>query len=266
MPHFAEPPADAPSNPWAGGSPEPIRLGVNIDHVATLRQARRTNEPDPAQAVFLAEEAGADGITMHLREDRRHVQERDVEIARSVLRTRLNLECSLSPDMIAFAFRLAPEQVCLVPERREEITTEGGLDVAARAESARAAVARLSEAGVEASLFIDPDERQLEAAVRAGAPAIELHTGHYAQAWRNPSARAAAWAVLERAARKAREMGLQVHAGHGLTYHNVAAIARIPCIAELNIGHSIISRAVMTGLAEAVREMKRVMREARTCA
>ena len=239
-----------------------IRLGVNIDHVATLRQARRTDEPDPVEAIFLAEGAGADGIVLHLREDRRHVQDRDIRLAREVIRTRLNLECGLAPAMLDLACRLAPERACLVPERREEVTTEGGLDVAARLPEARDAVARLAGAGVAASLFVDPEERQIEASVQAGARAVELHTGRYALAWRRPAAREAELACLARAARLAAGAGLAVHAGHGLTYHNVSAVARLPEVAELNIGHSIVSRAVLAGLARAVREMKRLMREA----
>lgn len=238
-------------------------LGVNLDHIATIRQARRTDEPDPLHAIFLAEEAGADGITLHLREDRRHIQDRDVDLARQVIRTRLNLECGLEPAMVERAVALRPERVCLVPERREEITTEGGLDVDGRREAVGEAVRRLADVGVLVSLFIDPEERQIDAARALGAPNIELHTGRYAEAWTYPNQRAVELAALARAARHARASGLHVHAGHGLTYPNVGPVAALPEVVELNIGHSIISRAVMTGLPEAVRAMKQRIREAR---
>lgn len=237
-----------------------IKLGVNIDHVATLRQARRTRYPDPVQAAFEAEEAGADAITVHLREDRRHIQERDVEILRRVITTRLNLEMAVAEDIVSFACRLRPHDCCLVPERREELTTEGGLDVAGQKEKIATACRRLAEAGVRVSLFVDPEPVQIEAAAEVGAPVIEIHTGRYAdaegEAWREELAR------IERAVVLGREHGLQVNAGHGLNYHNVQAIAAIPGIAELNIGHAIVARALFTGLREAVREMKRLMREA----
>ncbi len=237
-----------------------IKLGVNIDHVATLRQARRTSYPDPVQAAHEAELAGADAITLHLREDRRHVQERDVEILRQTLATRMNLEMAVADDIVAFACRIRPHDCCLVPERREELTTEGGLNVAGQKARIAEVCRRLAEAGVRVSLFVDPDPLQIEAAAEIGAPVIEIHTGHYAQAeggaWREELAR------IERAVALGRERGLQVNAGHGLNYHNVQAIAAIPGIAELNIGHAIVARALFTGFREAVREMKRLMREA----
>ncbi len=239
-----------------------ILLGVNIDHVATLRQARRTRYPDPVHAALVAEQAGADAITLHLREDRRHVQERDVALLREVLLTRMNLEMAVTEEMLAVAERHRPEDCCLVPERREELTTEGGLDVAGQRARIREACARLAEAGVRVSLFIDADPRQVEAAAEVGAPAIEIHTGHYAEA-RTREARARELARVAEAVRLGREAGLQVNAGHGLSYENVRPIAALPGIAELNIGHAIVARAVFSGLAEAVREMKRLMREAR---
>lgn len=240
-----------------------IRLGVNIDHVATLRQARRGAEPDPVQAVLLAEQHGADGITLHLREDRRHIQDRDVRRVREAVRTRMNLEMGLAPDILAVALDIGPDCVCLVPEKREEITTEGGLDVAADLDRVRDAVARLTDRGAAVSLFIDPEAAQLEAAVAVGAPFVELHTGAYANAFPSEAAVARKREDIARAARHAKQLGLRVNAGHGLDYHNVAAIAAVPEIEELNIGHSIIARAVMTGLPEAVAEMKRRMRAAR---
>jgi pyridoxine 5-phosphate synthase len=237
-----------------------IKLGVNIDHVATLRQARATRYPDPVQAALDAEQAGADSITLHLREDRRHIQERDVEILSRVLTTRMNLEMAATDDMIRYATHLRPADCCLVPERRQELTTEGGLDVAAQEKRLTAVCRTLAEAGVRVSLFIDADPVQIESAARSGAPAIEIHTGHYAEAdgdaWRVELAR------IQQAVDRGLELGLQVNAGHGLHYHNVQAIAAIPGISELNIGHAIVSRALFTGLAEAVREMKRLMREA----
>ena len=239
-----------------------ILLGVNIDHVATLRQARRTRYPDPVHAALVAEQAGADAITLHLREDRRHVQERDVALLREVLLTRMNLEMAVTEEMLAVAERHRPEDCCLVPERREELTTEGGLDVAGQRARIREACARLAEAGVRVSLFIDADPRQVEAAAEVGAPVIEIHTGHYAEA-RTREARARELARVAEAVRLGREAGLQVNAGHGLSYENVRPIAALPGIAELNIGHAIVARAVFSGLAEAVREMKRLMREAR---
>ncbi len=239
-----------------------ILLGVNIDHVATLRQARRTRYPDPVHAALVAEQAGADAITLHLREDRRHIQERDVALLREVLLTRMNLEMAVTEEMLAVAERHRPEDCCLVPERREELTTEGGLDVAGQRARIREACARLAEAGVRVSLFIDADPRQVEAAAEVGAPVIEIHTGHYAEA-RTREARARELARVAEAVRLGREAGLQVNAGHGLSYENVRPVAALPDIAELNIGHAIVARAVFSGLAEAVREMKRLMREAR---
>ena len=239
-----------------------IELGVNIDHIATLRQVRGTRYPDPVQAAFIAEQAGADGITVHLREDRRHIQDRDLRLLRETVRVRLNLELAVSEEMIAIACEVAPSNGCLVPERRAELTTEGGLDVIGNQAAVTAAVRRLAEAGSMVSLFIDPDLRQVEAAFRSGAPAIELHTGQFADA-RDDGLRARELARIERAAVRAAELGLRVNAGHGLHYGNVQAIARIPQIVELNIGHAIVAQAVFTGLESAVREMKRLMREAR---
>jgi pyridoxine 5-phosphate synthase len=237
-----------------------ILLGVNIDHVATLRQARGTLYPEPVQAALLAEQAGADAITLHLREDRRHIQDRDVEILRGMLQTRMNLEMAATAEMRAIALRLRPQECCIVPERREELTTEGGLDAAAAVPALRDLCAALGEAGVRVSLFVDADRRQLDAAAEAGAPVVELHTGHYADAAPG-AARAAELDRLREAVAHGSGLGLQVNAGHGLDYHNVVAVAALPTVAELNIGHSIIARAVLTGLAEAVREMKRRMAE-----
>ncbi len=241
---------------------ETILLGVNIDHVATLRQARGTRYPEPLQAALLAEEAGADGITLHLREDRRHIQERDVTLLKSVLQTRMNLEMAVTDEMLAIAERLQPEDCCLVPERREELTTEGGLDVAGQEGRIREACARLAEAGCRVSLFIDAEPRQIEAAQRCASPCVEIHTGHYADA-PDAARRAAELSRIREAVALAAEAGLQVNAGHGLNYHNVAAIAALAHVRELNIGHAIIARALFTGLGEAVREMKRLMVEAR---
>lgn len=235
-----------------------MKLGVNIDHVATLRQARRTRYPDPVQAAIEAEQAGADAITLHLREDRRHIQERDVELLREILQTRMNLEMAATPAMIEYACRMRPADVCLVPERREELTTEGGLDVVSQRAAIKNACAALAAAGVRVSLFIDADPRQIEAAAACGAPAIEIHTGHFADAT-TPAAAHEELARIERAVRTGLTAGLQVNAGHGLHYHNVQAIAGIPGIAELNIGHAIVARAVFVGLQAAVREMKQLM-------
>ena len=237
-----------------------IKLGVNIDHVATLRQARGTRYPDPIQAAIVAEQAGADAITLHLREDRRHIQERDVEMLKSILQTRMNLEMAVTDEMIAYAVRFLPEECCLVPERRQELTTEGGLDVVTQEKKITAACTRLAAAGVRASLFIDADTQQIEAAARTGAPVIEIHTGHYADRL-TAEERSEELARIELAVQQGTELGLQVNAGHGLNYQNVQAIAAIPGIAELNIGHAIMARALFTGLDEAVREMKRLMRE-----
>jgi pyridoxine 5-phosphate synthase len=238
-----------------------IALGVNIDHVATVRQARRARFPDPLYAALTAEQAGADSITLHLREDRRHIQDHDVERFAASLQTRMNLEMAAIPEMIEIARRIRPADVCLVPEKRAEVTTEGGLDVSgARAELAGACSA-LAEAGIRVSLFIDADLEQIEAAAEVGAPAIELHTGAYAEA--SGERRAEALHRLASAARHASSLGLVVNAGHGLDYHNVQPVAAIPEIVELNIGFAIIAQALHTGLDPAVREMKRLMREAR---
>lgn len=239
-----------------------LLLGVNIDHVATLRNARGTAYPDPVQAAFVAEQAGADGITVHLREDRRHITDRDVRLLRQTLQTRMNLEMAVTEEMLAIACELRPHFCCLVPEKRQEVTTEGGLDVAGQLPRMTSAVARLHEAGILVSLFIDPDRAQIDAAVAVGAPYIEIHTGAYADAQDN-TLRQQEWARIRDAAVYAASKGLKVNAGHGLTYHNVQAIAALPEIHELNIGHAIIGRAVMSGLADAVAEMKALLREAR---
>jgi pyridoxine 5-phosphate synthase len=239
-----------------------LLLGVNIDHVATLRQARGTDYPDPVQAGLASEKAGADSITLHLREDRRHIQERDVLLLKDVMQTRMNLEMAVTGEMLAFAERVKPRDCCLVPERREELTTEGGLDVAGQLPRMRDACARLQSAGVRVSLFIDAEPAQIDAAADAGAPCIEIHTGHFADAVDAPQ-QAEEFTRIESAVRQGLAAGLQVNAGHGLHYENVQQIAAIAGVRELNIGHAIISRAVFTGLAEAVSEMKRLMREAR---
>ncbi|HEU5169614.1 MAG TPA: pyridoxine 5'-phosphate synthase [Gemmatimonadales bacterium] len=236
------------------------RLYVNIDHVATIREARRTDEPDPVAAAALCEEAGADGITVHLREDRRHIHDHDVERLRESVRTVLNLELATSDDIVALAVRLHPFQATLVPERREEITTEGGLDLSRPGDRLRRTIERLAAAGCRVSLFIDPDAKVIEAARALDVPAIELHTGRYAHGWR---AGPAALEELRRAARYARTLGLAVHAGHGLTYLNVTPVAAITEIEELNIGHSIVSRAVLSGMREAVAAMGALVRGAR---
>jgi pyridoxine 5-phosphate synthase len=240
-----------------------VLLGVNIDHVATLRQARGTRYPDPVQAAIEAEQAGADSITLHLREDRRHIQERDVLMLKDILQTRMNLEMAVTDDMLAFAERVCPEDCCLVPERRKELTTEGGLDVAGQLTRIRAACERLKAAGVRVSLFIDADPQQIAAAAETGAPCIEIHTGHFADAADSREAAAELERIRE-AVRQGVAAGLTVNAGHGLHYHNVREIAEIPDVRELNIGHAIIARAVFSGLAHAVADMKRLMREART--
>lgn len=239
-----------------------LLLGVNIDHIATVRNARGTHYPDPVQAAFVAEQAGADGITVHLREDRRHIADRDVRILRDTIQTRMNLEMAVTDEMIAIACDIRPHFVCLVPEKRQEVTTEGGLDVAGQQASVSAAVQQLSEAGILVSLFIDADRRQIDAAVASGAPYIEIHTGAYAEAPEG-QARDAELMRIREAAHYAASLGLKVNAGHGLTYHNVQPIAALPEMHELNIGHALIGRALFSGLADAVSEMKQLMREAR---
>ena len=238
-----------------------IFLGVNIDHVATLRQARGTSYPRPAEAAYVAERAGADSITVHLREDRRHIQDHDLDEINEIMRTHMNLEMAVTDEMIAIARRVRPGDVCLVPEKREELTTEGGLDVAGQIDKVAAACASLGGAGIRVSLFIDPDRAQIDAAVAAGAPVVELHTGRYADT-EGPEQTAELERIVD-AARYGHEQGLVINAGHGLHYQNVKPIARIPEIVELNIGHAIVARAVFDGLAGAVIEMKRLMVEAR---
>lgn len=239
-----------------------ILLGVNIDHVATLRQARHTRYPDPVEAVYASENGGADGITVHLREDRRHIQERDVELIQQMLLTRLNLEMAVTDAMLSYAEKIKPVYCCLVPEKREELTTEGGLNVVADEARISASCARLAAANIEVSLFIDPDFKQIEAAVRCKAPVIEIHTGSYADA-KTPAERVVELQRIIKAAQFAKQAGLVVNAGHGLNYTNVQAIAAIPEINELNIGHGIVARAIFMGLENAVREMKKIMVEAR---
>jgi len=236
----------------------PIQLGVNIDHVASLRQARGTRYPDPLQAAFEAEQGGADSITIHLREDRRHIQDRDVAMLKETLQTRMNLEMAVTDEMLALAEKYLPEDCCLVPERREELTTEGGLDVLGQQDRVSTAVARLSDAGVRVSLFIDADLRQIDAAIEAKTPVIEIHTGHYADA---EDSRAATKELerIKKAVLHAHQAGIKVHAGHGLHYHNVEPVAAMPEILELNIGHAIIARAMFCGLRAAVTDMKQLM-------
>ncbi len=238
-------------------------LGVNVDHVATLRQARGTRYPDPVHAALLAEQAGADSITVHLREDRRHIQDADLPILQARLQTRMNLELAVAPEVIAIACRVRPADCCLVPERREELTTEGGLDVRRHFAAVDEACRRFVDHGIRTALFIDPDAEQIEASARTGAPVVELHTGRYADAQTSEEQAEELFRVAE-AARLAAAAGLVVHAGHGLNYHNVGPIAALPEIVELNIGHAIIARALFSGLEAAVADMKRLMREART--
>jgi len=238
-----------------------IRLGVNVDHVATLRQARRAELPDPVAAALLAEAAGADGITVHLREDRRHIQERDVERLRAQSQTKVNLEMAVTPAMVAYAERIRPDDACFVPEKREELTTEGGLDAVMNRTRIKDAVARLQDRGVHVSLFIDPIQAQIESAKEVGAYAVEIHTGTYCNA--SAAARESARQSIVRAAALARSLGLEVHGGHGLDYENVLPIANIAEIVELNIGHSIIARAIMVGISQAVSEMKELLARAR---
>jgi len=238
-----------------------IRLGVNVDHVATVRQARRAQVPDPVEAALLAEKAGADGITVHLREDRRHIQERDVKLLRERLKTKLNLEMAVTPAMVAFAETLRPDDACFVPEKREELTTEGGLDIVAHRRKIQDSVKRLQDRGIHVGLFVDPEEKQIETSKEVGADAVEVHTGTYcnaAGAEREKERRTVASAVS-----LAYRLGLEVHAGHGLDYENVLPIAGIHEIVELNIGHSIIARAVVVGIEQAVREMKALLKKAR---
>ena len=238
-----------------------LRLGVNVDHVATVRQARRAEVPDPVAAALLAEQAGADGITVHLREDRRHIQERDVERLRERATTKINLEMAVTPAMVAYAEKLRPDDACFVPEKREELTTEGGLDVIAHNTKVKEAVARLQDRGVHVSLFIDPASPQIEAAREAGAHAVEIHTGAYCNA--GGAGRDKERQAIAAAASLAQSLGLEVHGGHGLDYENVSPVAAIPEIVELNIGHSIIARAVIVGISQAVREMKELLAKAR---
>jgi len=237
------------------------RLGVNIDHVATLRQARGGKEPDPVWAAAIAELGGADGITIHLREDRRHIQDRDLHLLRETVRTRLNLEMSVEPEIVRIAIESKPDQVTLVPERRAELTTEGGLDVVGQRRRVAEALTRCRDAGIEVSLFIDPDPAQVEASAELGAVAVELHTGRYADA-AHAADEARELAALVEAGRLAVARGMALHAGHGLNYQNVGQVARIAAMAELNIGHSIVSRAVFSGMEQAVRDMKESIRAA----
>ena len=238
-----------------------IRLGVNVDHVATVRQARRVDVPDPLEAALIAEKAGADGITVHLREDRRHIQERDVQLLRERLNTKLNLEMAVTPAMLIFAENVRPSDACFVPEKREELTTEGGLDVVSHRQKIREATQRLQGIGVRVSLFIDPESAQIEASRDAGAHAVEIHTGAYCNAL--GMERDKQLQVIREAGKLAQSLGLEVHGGHGLNYDNVLAIAQIPQMAELNIGHSIIARAIIVGIEQATREMKDLMSKAK---
>jgi pyridoxine 5-phosphate synthase len=237
-----------------------MRLYINVDHIATVREARQTDEPDPLAAALAAEAAGADGITIHLREDRRHIQDRDVAAIAGAVATVCNLELAAREEIVTIACELKPYQVTLVPEHRAEVTTEGGLDLSRRDATLRAAIRRLDEAGLHVSLFIDPDPASIDAAKDLGVPAVELHTGRYSRLWRDDDG---ALDELRHAADHAASMGLAVHAGHGLTYRNVEAVARIATIEELNIGHSIVSRALFTGIGPAVAEMKQLIQRAR---
>lgn len=238
-----------------------IRLGVNVDHVATVRQARRTDVPDPVEAAFLAEKAGANGITVHLREDRRHIQEQDVERLCTRVRTKVNLEMGVTSELLALAERFHPKDACFVPEKRQELTTEGGLDVTTHECKIKEAVQRLEEKGILVSLFVDPDRAQIEASKRVGAHGVEIHTGKYCNA--SGAEQEKEKEAVAAAARLARSLDLEVHAGHGLNYDNVRPIAMMPEIVELNIGHSIIARAVIVGIEQAVREMKEILNRAR---
>jgi len=238
-----------------------IQLGVNIDHIATLRQARGTRYPSPVQAALLAEYAGADAITLHLREDRRHIQDRDLEILREVLTTRMNLETAVTDEMLAIAIKTKPHDACLVPERRQELTTEGGLDVLVHFERVKKACHRLGEAGIRVSLFINADKAQIEAAHAAGAPVIELHTGHYAEL-EIESEQKVELQRLREAVDFGAQLGMRVNAGHGLNYHNTRSVAALPNLSELNIGHAIVAQALFVGWESAVREMKTLINSA----
>jgi pyridoxine 5-phosphate synthase len=239
-----------------------ILLGVNIDHIATIRQARGTRYPDPIQAALIAEQAGADGITAHLREDRRHIQDRDIYLLKDILHTRLNFEMAVTEEMIAIASKVKPYACCLVPEKRAELTTEGGLDVVSQLQTVQSACDRLKNAGIEVSLFIDPEQAQIDAAIAAGAPVVELHTGRYADA-DNFVQQTEELERICQAAKYANSAGLQVNAGHGLNFHNVEDICAIPELVELNIGHAIIAQALILGLAQTVSDLKQLMRNAR---
>jgi pyridoxine 5-phosphate synthase len=240
-----------------------LLLGINVDHIATLRQARGTNYPDPVYAASVAEHAGADGITVHLREDRRHIQDRDIHVLKQTLHTRMNFEMAVTDEMVSIACDVKPVFCCLVPEKREELTTEGGLDVVGQLNKITAAVEKLATAGIEVSLFIDADKTQIDAALASKAPYIEIHTGHYADADSNVEQQAELVRLID-GIKYAHSIGLKVNAGHGLNYFNVKPIAAIEEIMELNIGHAIIARAVIDGLDKAVRDMKKLMLEART--
>lgn len=239
-----------------------IALGVNIDHVATIRQARLTRYPDPIHAALVAEQSGADSITLHLREDRRHIQDRDVKVLKEVVQTRINLEMAVTDEMLGIATDVAPEDCCLVPERREELTTEGGLDVATQSSKIGDACGQLKERGIRVALFVDPEERQMEASRKAGADVVEIHTGAYADA-AGGGQRGRELSRIVKVAEYAESLGLEVHAGHGLTYHNVEPVAAIEQVTELNIGHAIVARAIFSGLSAAVAEMKHLMMRAR---
>ena len=249
-------------NPTSAKNNAPL-LGVNIDHVATLREARGTRYPDPIEAAFIAEQAGADGITLHLREDRRHIQDRDLFMLKETIQTRINFEMAVTAEMVAIAEQIEPRYCCLVPEKREELTTEGGLDVVQNLTAISTACERLARSDIEVSLFIDPDFNQINAAVTSGAPLIEIHTGRYADA-ETPAEARQELERIQQAVEYANQKGLIVNAGHGLHYHNIKPIAAIPGIYELNIGHAIIARAVLTGLDEAVRQMKNLIHNARS--
>lgn len=250
-------------NTFSANALAPLRLGVNVDHVATLRQARQVAYPDPVQAALVAAGAGADSITLHLREDRRHIQDHDLTRLIAACPVPVNLELALTDEMLAIASRAAPRYACLVPERREEVTTEGGLNVAANVAGIREGVQELADAGIQVALFIDADPRQLDATLATGAPHIEIHTGRYCEHDHDPEAREQERALIARFAADASAAGLEVHAGHGLTVDNVGPIAAIPQIVELNIGHALVARSVFVGLPAAIMEMRRAMLDAR---